>query len=93
MTDFPYNPEYVSDDIRPIFDQLVKEFGDSHQIWRRIESLGCRLSAGVLNPETNVAVTIKLRTTTWARRNIFSEDEVQQIREHFSSGAKEDLAL
>lgn len=93
MPDFPYRPEDVNEDVRPIFDQLLEEFGDSYQIWRRIEDFGRRLSAGILDPETRVAVIIALRTGTGARSSRLSESEIEQIRTHFASGATEDLVL
>lgn len=93
MYDTIYKPEDVELDFHPIFDQIVKEFGVSYQIWRRVDDLGRWLSAAILNPKTNGAVIITLRGPTGTRTSLLSSAEIQQIRDHFATGALEDLAL
>lgn len=95
MVDYLYKSEEVDDDVRPIFNQLVREFGGQYQIWRRVEDFGRRLSAGILDPSSLNAATITLRSTkTKKRKELLGGSELQQIREHLSSSvSRDDLKL
>lgn len=93
MSESIYKSEEVEPEFQPIFEQLCTEFGGTCQIWRRVEDFGRWLSAGVLNPSTRVAATITLQKGLRKRTTLLSPSEIQRIREHLASGAKEDLAL
>lgn len=88
-----YKSEDVAPEFRPIFEQLCTEFGTTCQIWRRVEDFGRWLSAGVLNTPTQTAAIIALRRGTRTRNTPLSQLDIQRIREHFASGAQEDLTL
>jgi hypothetical protein len=87
-----YEPENVDPKFRPIFEQLRAEF-PAFQVWQRHENFDRRLIAGVLNPSTQVAVTITLRADRTTRNSLLSATELKKIRDHLSSNAKEDLSL
>ncbi len=93
MYDAIYKSEDVDPEFQPIFEQLCTEFASKYQIWRRVEDFGRWLSAGVLNPSTRVAATIALRKETRRRTTLLSPTEIQRIREHLTSDAREDLTL
>ena len=93
MYDAIYKSEEVAPEFQPIFEQLCTEFGGTYEIWRRVEDFGRLPSAAVLNPSTQVAATIALRKGTRRRTTLLSPSEIQRIREHLASDAKEDLAL
>lgn len=93
MYDAIYKSEEVEPEYRPIFEQLRVEFGATCEIWRRVEDFGRWLSAGVLNPSTQVAATIALRQGTRKRTIPLNKSEIQRIHEHLTSGVQEDLVL
>jgi hypothetical protein len=77
---------------RPIFEQLRAEFGAVYQIWRRAEDFGRSLSAAVLDPSTQTAAEIILRRGVQARTSL-SSVELQKIKKHLVSRAKNDFVL
>jgi hypothetical protein len=93
MVDYPYRPEEVDDDLRPIFEQLTAEFGKEYEIWRRVEDFGRWKSAGVVNRATRTVAIIALQTGTHSRTTRLSATELAQIRKHLISGSTEDLRL
>jgi len=93
MYDAIYKSEEVPSEFHPIFEQLQREFGSKCEIWRRVENFGRKLFAGVLNPSTEVAVTVLLRDGSRKRASSLSSTEIQRIREHLASTAKDDLVL
>jgi len=88
-----YNPENVSDEHRPIFDALKREFGLKFQIWHYVNDYGRLVRAEILNPETRVAAKITLLGEGCNRTSPLSSAEIQQIRNHFDSGIQNDLGL
>lgn len=92
MVESLYAPD-SNDPSRPLFEQLVREFPPPYEIWRRSEDLGTRLSAAVKLPATQVAVSIKLRSSTGQRRQTLSSSELDRVREHFASGSTTDLHI
>ena len=93
MYDVIYKSEDVDTEFQPIFQQLCTEFAGKYEIWRRVENFGRWLSAGVLNPSTQVAAIISLQKGNQRRTKLLSLQEIQRIREHLGSDAHEDLAL
>ncbi len=93
MTDFLYKPEDVDSELRPIFEQLCKEFGTTCQVWRRVEDFGRRISAGVVDNSTMAAAIILLRTSTRTLKTELIQREVDQIQKHFASGTGGNLTL
>ncbi len=88
-----YKSEDVNPEHRSIFDQLESEFGTNYQIWSRVEDFGRWVSAGVLNPKTNIAVTITLRGKGDERTSLLSSSEIKKIKDHFDGGVQKDLEL
>lgn len=93
MVDYPYRPEDVDDDLRPIFEQLGAEFGKEYEIWRRVEDFGRWKSAGIVNRATRTVAVVALQTGTHSRTKPLSATELAQIRKHLASGSTEDLRL
>lgn len=93
MDDFPYRANEVDDDLRPIFEQLVSEFGQEYEIWRRVEDFGRWKSAGVVNRATRTVAIVALQTGLHSRTQPLTPAEVARIRQHLASGSTEDLRL
>jgi hypothetical protein len=46
--DVPYEPGGVDPEVRPVFEQLVAEFGAEYEVWARVDNFGLWVSAGVV---------------------------------------------
>jgi hypothetical protein len=92
MYDTLYKPEDVDAESKPIFEQLLTEFGGKYQVWRRVEDFGRLETAAVLDPSTQVAARITIRHGTPARP-LLNSAEIQKIHKHLKSRAKKDLIL
>ena len=82
MSDGRYAPTNVPAEHRAVFEQLSAEFGPPFQIWRRSKNLGRQISAAVLDPTTNVAVIVPLRTHDRIQEGLLDARVIDQVREH-----------
>ena len=78
MVDSLYRAEEVDQDLRPIFDQLAREFSAKYQVWSRVEDFRRLLSVAVLSPSSQVAVIIPLRTGSRSRTSLLTPSEIRR---------------
>ena len=92
MIDRRYSePSEVSGSHRRIFEQLASAF-PAYEVWERWQDYGRWLSAGVVNRDTAVAVTIPLVHAGRSRTAPITPGELETIRSHLAS-AGADLTM
>lgn len=92
MTDIAYRQTKVPDLLVPIFESLCVEFPE-YETWVRLEDFGRWLSAGVVNRDTGVAVTIPLKRGGRIRAVSLQLEEISKIRQHLAANQPDDLQL
>ncbi len=93
MHDTIYESGNVPNEFRPIFEELVKEFGAQYEIWRGDENFGIFFRAGIKNTKTNVVVSITLSGPQGKRKSLLNPAEIQKIHNHFDTGIQKNLNL
>lgn len=92
MEDVPYSPQNIAALDRPIFEQLASSYPE-YEVWQRHENFHRRLSAGVVNRATGVAITIAVVRGSQMRTQLLSASELAQVGKHLESLQDNDLAL
>ena len=91
MEDVRYKSKNVAEAHRAIFDQMELEFPE-YEIWERHENFDRKLSAGIVNRMTGVAVTVAVILGDRPRTQPLTDAELARIRAHLASKT-EDLVL
>jgi hypothetical protein len=89
--DYPYRPEDVDPEVRPIFEQLQGEFGTG--ILSGLSNFGLWQRAEVRNVASRSAVRVRVKTGTHHRPSPLSPQEMGNIRDHLTSGNERILEL
>ena len=91
--DARYRREDVEAEVRPVFDQLVAEFGPACEVWTRVENFGLWLSAGVVDPARRSHAEVEVRRGRSTRTALLGTREIGRIREHLSAGDDRPLRI
>jgi hypothetical protein len=96
MVDKRYSPTDMLIDeaaFQSLFNQLYAQFGDRYEIYVRNTDFGRSISAGIVNRQTGIAVTICLKSGGVDVSNPIDPIVVQKVEHHLDSAATQDLPI
>ena len=91
--DVPYEPGGVDPEVRPVFEQLVAEFGAEYEAWARVDNFGLWVSAGVVNRARRSAAEVEVRRNIRTRTAPLGPSELRRIRDYLSAGGDDPLRI
>jgi hypothetical protein len=91
--DVRYRREDVDAEVRPVFEQLVAEFGPEYDVRARVDNFSLWVSAGIVNQARRAFVVVEVRRYTRTRTAPLSLSELGRIRDHLAAGRDEPLQI
>jgi len=91
--DIRYRPEDVEPEVRPIFEQLVAEFGPEYDVWAQVDNFGLWVSAGVVSQARRAFAVVEMKRYIRTRTALLTPSELARIRDHLAAGGDEPLQI